>query len=385
MMEPDSRCRTHRSIFSMPATPSHPNRHDEGLPVSAPIALTDLLALQVSIEWAEAVAVVEELCSALGDVSGSAVGIPDLSGIAITARGGVILHRGVDPLQDLEGLGRTLHALLDPADTPMALRLFVAQPSGSDKYSSVGAYAAALAYFGRPDRTDIIRALYQRCLTTHAPVAVAPVTPPALVERRPSPQAVRRRVPRWVAIAVSALLCGGGAAVAFWFWRQEARAAAPVAALRKVVDAAVDAAVAAVQNLASSPPPATVEPESPAEVNRPARQRAAVPVPPVADVIVNATPLLTLPFVDQPATGTVFEGGAISPSATGGSIASQDQTVYRTLPTMCSRRCCSLRSCRRFRQRRPRIRARIPWSCSSMKRDWYSTPEWCLVRYACRT
>ena len=128
-----------------------------------------MLALQVPIHWAEAVAVIEELCEVLGDARGSAVRIPDLEDIAITARGSVMLRRGAPATQDIDGLGRALHALLDPAATPMSLRLFVAQSSGSEKYHSVSAYASALAYYSRPDRSELIQSLYRRCL--EAPVA----------------------------------------------------------------------------------------------------------------------------------------------------------------------------------------------------------------------
>ena len=51
----------------MSMTPSNSDSHDEDLPISSPIAVSDVLALQVPIHWAEAVAVIEELCEVIGD------------------------------------------------------------------------------------------------------------------------------------------------------------------------------------------------------------------------------------------------------------------------------------------------------------------------------
>ncbi len=307
----------------MSMTPSNSDSHDEDLPISSPIAVSDVLALQVPIHWAEAVAVIEELCEVLGDARGSAVRIPDLEDIAITARGSVMLRRGAPATQDIDGLGRALHALLDPAATPMSLRLFVAQSSGSEKYHSVSAYASALAYYSRPDRSELIQSLYRRCLEAPVAATLPPLPPPEIEEPPASP----RRVPRGALVAAVALLCGAGVTSALWMWSEEARASAPVTALRE----AMNAAVAVVQNLGSSSSEPVAKPESPAPATaKPPTRRGDRdrPVPPVADVIVNATPLLAPPFLEQPATEATFDGGLATPPSLANLPAPDDATIY---------------------------------------------------------
>jgi hypothetical protein len=302
-------------------TPSNSDSYDDGLAVSAPIALGDVLALQVPVHWAEAVAVVEELCAVLVDVAGASVRIPELQDIAITSQGTVLLRRGAAMTQDIDGLGRALHALLDPAATPMPLRLFVAQSNGVEKYNSVAAYAGALAYYGRPDRSEMIQSLYRRCLETPAPDILRA---PASEEFAPKAEA-RRKVPRWVLAAAIALLCTL-AASAFWMSGQEARAAAPVRALQR----AVDAVVAVVQNLTSpSEPAAKLSDKSANPSVRPAGRRRSEPPP--ADVILNVTPLFTSPFLDTPAREAAPDGALAMAPFVEGSAAAEDSTIYSSV------------------------------------------------------
>src|SRR5688572_4669465 len=110
-----------------------------------PISVRDVAALQVPVHWAEAVAIVEELCALL--VRGDAgVWIPESRDVLITAHGTVMVRLGAEGTSDIDDLGRMLHDLLDPAATPMPIRLFNAQSIGSGKFPTVSAYADALAY-----------------------------------------------------------------------------------------------------------------------------------------------------------------------------------------------------------------------------------------------
>src|SRR6187455_533056 len=120
-----------------------------------PISLADVLALRVPVHWTEAVAVIEELSLVLltdGDPSA----IPEAESILITTQGTVLIRLGALGTQDVDAIGRMLNALLDPVTTPIPLRLFVAHSIGSDKYRSVRLFAEALAYYGRPDRQELI-------------------------------------------------------------------------------------------------------------------------------------------------------------------------------------------------------------------------------------
>lgn len=224
-----------------------------------PISLADVLSLRVPVHWTEAVAVIEELCLVLS-ADGEPAAVPDPHGIVITAQGAVMIRRGAGNSTDVDAIGRMLNVLLDPVSTPIPLRLFVAHSIGSEKYQSVTAYGEALAYYARPDRAELIQALYLRCL--NAPVAplaaleelvtIEPPPPP----RTPVPAPARRMlVPRWMRIAAVLVLLAFGS---FFLMRQFAGngGATPVAGLR----AAAAGMAKAVQRLVAPRPPITSEP-----------------------------------------------------------------------------------------------------------------------------
>src|SRR5678816_923098 len=146
--------------------------HDAASSAANPISLAHVLALSVPVHWTESVAVIEELCLVL-TANGDTVLVPDAQDVVITSQGAVMVHRGAPGIMDVDGIGRLLNTLLDPVTTPIPLRLFVAHSIGSEKYRSVAAYGEALAYYARPDRTELIQALYRRCLESSP--AIAPV------------------------------------------------------------------------------------------------------------------------------------------------------------------------------------------------------------------
>src|SRR5262245_60045960 len=184
---------------------------------ASPISLADFHLLRVRVHWAEAVAIVEELCALLAG-SGQNGGIPDLRDIAITSHGTVMIRQGAEVSDEIDDIGRTLHALLESDATPMPLRLFVAESIGCGKYTSVTAYAEALPYYARPGRRPLIQALYKRCLE---PPDVAQEPPPTPAEAvRPATKRVRRRLPVAAVIAVALVLAGAVGAAA-WVWRDD--------------------------------------------------------------------------------------------------------------------------------------------------------------------
>ena len=150
--------------------------NDESRFGANPIALADVLQLRVPVHWTEAVAVIEELCVVIAGSSQPDF-IPDAEGIVITSQGAVIVRRGSPGSTEVDAVGRTLNALLDPVSTPIPLRLFVAHGIGSGKYHSAAAFGEALSYYRRPDRTELIQALYLRCLSV-------PATPPPAMSTR---------------------------------------------------------------------------------------------------------------------------------------------------------------------------------------------------------
>src|SRR5262245_5841240 len=196
---------------------------------ASPISLADFHLLRVRVHWAEAVAIVEELCALLAG-SGQNGGIPDLRDIAITSHGTVMIRQGAEVSDEIDDIGRTLHALLETDATPMPLRLFVAESIGSVKYTSVAAYAEALASYARAGRPTLIQALYKRCLEP-SDVALEALAKPAEALRPATKPSRRRRLPLAVVVA-AALVLAGAVGAAAWVWRDDPHLAGSVSAVR---------------------------------------------------------------------------------------------------------------------------------------------------------
>jgi hypothetical protein len=135
----------------------------------ASLSLEEVLAREVPVHWDEAVAVVEELCAAL-TVGGREAMVPPLGAVFIDAAGSVVVRGAARGEPGAAAAGRTLHMLLTTAIVPVPLRLFITRSTSPDAYGSVAEFAAALAYFGKPGRDDLVKALYERS------VAKAPAT-----------------------------------------------------------------------------------------------------------------------------------------------------------------------------------------------------------------
>jgi hypothetical protein len=181
-----------------------------------PISLHDLVGRGVRIEWDEAVAVIEELCAVV-TASGPERPVPDVSGIFITHQGTVALSGGGE--RGASGVGRTLHALLSSTNVPMPLRLFVTQSTAPEAHKSVREFAAALGYFAKPGRVDLIRGLYLRAAAAVASSPQAPLRhmepPPRAEKRTPTPARQRSRARIVLGAAACFVL---GFVVGPWMW-----------------------------------------------------------------------------------------------------------------------------------------------------------------------
>lgn len=287
-----------------------------------PISLADVLAMRVPVHWTEAVAVIEALCHVLTE-RGDVTRVPDAADVVVTSHGEVMVHLGAPDIDDVDALGRTLNALLDPVTTPIPLRLFVAHSIGSERFRSVQAYGEALAYYASPDRAELIRALYLRCLQAAVvpnpnpvPVARAERVPPQVL----APDALRRRrVPRAAVIATAALVLL--AIGAFAYRSQGGAAAAPLQTLR----AAASSAATAVRQLVqvSTPGEASVPQEQPVEradaaplappvrAPRARATRAGAPAAASSELVLSASADAVLSPL---AAGTAAEGGLALPA-----------------------------------------------------------------------
>jgi hypothetical protein len=215
-----------------PHSPPALTVHEAAAPAAtASLSLREVLRRHTPLHWSEAVATVEALCLELTATNRTPL-IPDLTDILITADGRVVLRPGAPGDPDVATLGRTLHALLVTATTPLPLRLFVTSSISSDRYRSVALYLDALSYYAAPDRVPLIQALYARALVSVAPMAPprpAPTeTPAAVAEDEALPPLVvadKRPLPAvWLGIAVGVLI---GTVSAFWLWPAGPRVPSP--------------------------------------------------------------------------------------------------------------------------------------------------------------
>jgi hypothetical protein len=285
-------------------------------PALNPIAVTDIVALGVPVDWPEAVAVVAELCTVL-QAAESATWVPEPEDVLITAHGTVIIRRGGGGTHDVDELGRMLHSLLDPSRTPMPIRLFLTQSIGFNRYTTVQAYAEALAYYERPGRAELVQSLYHRCLET-PPEALTPRTPveEAVVDAEP-PRPMRRH---GLAVAV-ALVCGLAAAAAVWVWQAGVPVGVSVAAFKDAVTAAASAAVEQVGWEAAPTSGELVEREEPGRA-APRRTRTVAQVPrrtpatadPIADVSSLRPQLIAPPAIALDPVPAVEGGFALAPA-----------------------------------------------------------------------
>jgi hypothetical protein len=158
-------------------------------------SLNDVIVREMPVHWDEAVAVVQELCDLLTGAGSNESPVPELAAILITADGDLKALRDGRSEAGVAAAGRTLHALLSSsANVPVSLRLLATQAISTEAYSSIRAFADALAYFGKPTRTELIRALYERCAARAAsPSQARQASAPDSIEKPDEKSAAREK------------------------------------------------------------------------------------------------------------------------------------------------------------------------------------------------
>jgi hypothetical protein len=136
---------------------------------SEPLALETVLERRISVSWLEAVAIVEATCAALVS-DGDELPAPEPSDILLTAAGGIKVHTGFGfgRADSVQRLARTLHVLTSGQAIPAPLRLFTSKWIASEGDHSIADFAKELAYFARPNGSDLIREVYRRCAAAPA-------------------------------------------------------------------------------------------------------------------------------------------------------------------------------------------------------------------------
>jgi len=184
--------------------------------------VSEVLARGVPIRWDEAVALLQEILDTVTKAGGANALIPGFEDIIIDRDGAVTIQGGRRGERGPVAAGRALHALLATADIPVPLRLFVTQANAPETHESLQSFADGLAYFGRPGRHELIRAIYGRYRTS-APAAASstgrPATSPPLAQpprADQTPERHRTPAPPWLlpAAAVFAIVSLGAV---IWF------------------------------------------------------------------------------------------------------------------------------------------------------------------------
>ena len=202
-------------MTEMHASPGGHHAPGSGGAILQTVSVADLIDRRVALEWFESVAIVAGLCSTL--VDRQTTGVPALHHIVLTPDGAIALAgRGED--MDAAALPRVLHQLLAVVPPPTSLRLFVLHAISTEADKSATAFAKAVAYYERPGRDELIRAVRQKYFDTPLPLpgSMAP-TPFELPVEEKKPEAASaagaRRPRRWILAASLALSAGTVAVV----------------------------------------------------------------------------------------------------------------------------------------------------------------------------
>ena len=186
-----------------------------------PVRVSDVLARGVPIRWDEAVALLQEIVETITAGGGDEAPMPAFEDVLLDEQGGVRVSAARRGERGPVAAGRALHALLATADVPLPLRLFVTQANAPETHKTLKAFADALAYFGKPGRADLIRAICERYRSTAPAASTAsapgrPATPPPLPHNPDRGNQVleqRRTAPQWLMPAAVAVCVASLAAV----------------------------------------------------------------------------------------------------------------------------------------------------------------------------
>ena len=183
--------------------------------------LEEMLGREVTIRWFEGVSLIQAVCRQLLAHEKHHDAFPTAAEILLAADGTVAT---------LHASGRTavrtaaqLLSRMLSEDVPVRLRLIVAQATGADTaYPTLEEFSNALAYFERPDGSQVLRALFERAMAAPARVdATEAATAPAPIPEEEFQDASRAR-PRLrlvvgAAVTTACILAAwfGGSAVGY--------------------------------------------------------------------------------------------------------------------------------------------------------------------------
>ena len=261
------------------------------------VTLADVISQRTALAWYESVAIVQELCEvvlALGQSRDPRV--PELRHIVLTPDGSVeLLREGPAEHSPIHRASLVLLALTPEAALPTQLRLLALEEvSPWPKLGDLKDLHRELEFFERPDRREIVRAVYERFRSQPASMDVEPVVPPPLLEPPPPKRHWRWWSSRsvWSGLGIVLLTAAVGAGV--WAWpRTEGQW------MRSGVSIAARATAVATQVVVEK---ARAQVEV-AKWKLRMNSRPPTPVPPIRAEAVTPTPVTPLPVdpTGQPA------------------------------------------------------------------------------------
>jgi hypothetical protein len=313
---------------------------------SSELTLAGVLARGVVVEWFEAVALARATWEGLGGASEHR-STPDLGQIWLN-RNGTIRISGVSyDDEPVRRVGQLLQALLNRSEPPVTLRLVVGNATTHvPVYRDVQELDEAIAYFERPDRPAVLRALFARADSGHQ--SVSGEAAPSVDDVAPLPAPVRtprvatglsmRRLAALVAITVVASLTAVLAAGAYL--RGERVPVTRVAgAAQRATEALTGAMVTGISAVTErvglgrlSSRPAAANTGGPA-ANRPSAPRVARQRPLLPTVgVIRAFDLENAPLALAPSVTSAIEVPVSAPklveARTAAPIAPADTAIY---------------------------------------------------------
>ena len=173
--------------------------------------LEEMLGREMSIRWFEGVALIQAVCRELLAHEGDHDVFPTAAEILLAADGTVA---AVHPSgRTAVRIAARLLARMLSEDVPVRLRLIVAQATGAEAaYPTLKEFSTELAYFERPDGSQVLRALFERAMAAPArttaaePTAAPSVTQEEEVVQDPSRARTRLRLVVGAAVTAACVL-----------------------------------------------------------------------------------------------------------------------------------------------------------------------------------
>src|ERR1044071_4730960 len=140
-----------------------------------------------SIEWYEALAVVQSVCRSIIDSADNGPGRVDPHDVLVSENGGIaVACKGPrNAVAAVQCLGTILDGLLPEHDFMfLRARLVSKATSSPPHYNSLQEFSDAIAYYERPNRAEIVQELYRRFRKLPAQPDAAPRIQQAAVPKR---------------------------------------------------------------------------------------------------------------------------------------------------------------------------------------------------------